>query len=122
MRKFQVTVNGQTYEVEVEEISGAATSAPARPAAPVSAPAAAPKPAPKAAAGAGDPVKAPMPGNILSVAVKAGDAVKSGQTLMMLEAMKMENPIPAPRDGTITSVLVEKGATVEVGQVLVTIQ
>ena len=126
MRKFQVTVNGQTYEVEVEEISGAAASAPARPAVPVSAPAAAPKPAPKAAApaaaGAGDPIKAPMPGNILSVAVKAGDAVKSGQTLMILEAMKMENPIPAPKDGTITSVLVDKGATVEVGQVLVTIQ
>ena len=63
-----------------------------------------------------------MPGNILSVAVKAGDAVKSGQTLMILEAMKMENPIPAPKDGTITSVMVDKGATVEVGQVLVTIQ
>lgn len=123
MRKFQVTVNGQTYEVEVEEISGAQSASPVRtpaaaPAAPSPAKAA---PAPKAQAGAGDPVKAPMPGNILNVSVKPGDKVNAGDTLMLLEAMKMENPIPAPHSGTVTSVLVEKGATVEAGQILLTL-
>ena len=81
MRKFNVTVNGQTYEVEVEEVGGAPTAAPVRAAAPVAAPAAAPAAAapaaPKAAApvAGGTPVKAPMPGTILDVKVKAGDAV-----------------------------------------------
>ena len=121
MRKFNVTVNGQTYEVEVEEVNGAASAV--SPVAANPAPAAAPaKPAaPKAAAGAGDPVKAPMPGNILDVKVKQGDKVKSGDTLVILEAMKMENAIPSPRDGTVTSVLVSKGATVSSGDILATI-
>lgn len=127
MRKFNVTVNGQAYEVEVEEVGGVQTAAPVRAAAPVAAApaAAAPKAAaPKAAApaGAGDPIKAPMPGNILDVKAKVGDKVKNGDAIVILEAMKMENPIPAPRDGTITSITVTKGATVEAGQVLATIQ
>lgn len=128
MRKFNITVNGQAYEVEVEEVGGVQTAAPVRAsaAAPVAAPAAAPKAAapaaaPKAAAGAGEPVKSPMPGNILDVKVKVGDKVSNGTCLVVLEAMKMENEIPAPKDGTVTSVLVNKGATVAAGDVLVTI-
>ena len=124
MRKFNITVNGQAYEVEVEEVGGAPSAAPVRAAAPVAAAAPAPaaKKAAPAAAGAGDPVKAPMPGNILDVKVKVGDKVTNGQCLCVLEAMKMENEIPAPRDGVITSVVVTKGATVEAGSVLVTLQ
>ena len=129
MRKFNVTVNGQAYEVEVEEVGGVQTAAPVRAAAPVAAApaaaapkAAAPKAAAPAAAGAGDPIKAPMPGNILDVKAKVGDKVKNGDAIVILEAMKMENPIPAPRDGTLTSITVTTGATVEAGQVLATIQ
>ena len=124
MRKFNITVNGQAYEVEVEEVGGVQTAAPVRAAAaaPAAAPkAAAPAAAPKAAAGAGEPVKSPMPGNILDVKVKVGDKVSNGTCLVVLEAMKMENEIPAPKDGTVTSVLVNKGATVAAGDVLVTI-
>lgn len=128
MRKFNVTVNGQAYEVEVEEVGGAPTAAPVRAAAPVAAPvAAAPvaaaAPAAKAAlaVAGGEPVKAPMPGNILDVKVKAGDKVTTGQALCVLEAMKMENEIPAPHDGVVAQVVVTKGATVEAGDVLVTL-
>ena len=124
MRTFQVTVNGQTYEVSVEEVSGqnmAAAPAPVVSAAPAR-PAAAPKPAaPKSSGNAGSvQVKAPMPGTILDIKVKPGDKVKNGQAVCVLEAMKMENEIPAPQDGTIASVEVSKGASVETGAVLVT--
>ena len=87
--------------------------------APAAAPVAA---APAAPAGAGERVAAPMPGNILSVNVAAGDTVKKGQVLMILEAMKMENEIMAPCDGKVTSVAVTKGAAVESGALLCTIQ
>ena len=130
MRRFSVTVNGNVYDVEVEEIgAGAPTAAPVAPvtpAAPVAAPAAtpAPKAAPKAAAPAGKAgavsVSAPMPGNILKVNVTVGQAVKKGDVICVLEAMKMENDIPAPEDGTISSVNVQKGASVNSGDVLVT--
>jgi len=86
------------------------------------APEAAPAPAPAAAPGAGEEVKSPMPGTILSVNVKAGDAVKKGQVLMILEAMKMENEIMAGSDGTVTSVMVAAGQAVEAGAALCTIQ
>lgn len=116
MKNYRITVNGVAYDVAVEEMGeGAATSAPA----------AAPKPAePKAApaaAGAGAvKINSPMPGNILSVKASAGQAVKKGDVLMILEAMKMENEICAPQDGTIASVQVSAGDSVESGDVLVT--
>ncbi len=113
MQKYRVNVNGTVYEVELEEITGAAPAA-----APVAAPAA---PAPAAAPAGGEKIAAPMPGTILSVNVAAGDAVKKGQVLMILEAMKMENEIMAPCDGTVTSVAAVKGAAVESGALLCTI-
>lgn len=132
MRKFRVTVNGETYEVEVEETGAPSAAVPAaRVAVPPSAPQTTPaspsqpaaptKPAPKPIAGAGA-IKAPMPGNILSVKVKPGDQVKSGQVLLTLEAMKMENEIMAPRDGTIKNVFVSAGQSVNTGDVLVDLE
>ena len=115
MKKYRVNVNGTVYEVELEEITGAA------PAASVATPAAAPAPAPAAAPAGGEKVYAPMPGNILAVNVSNGSAVKKGDVLMILEAMKMENEIMAPCDGTVTSVSVTKGAAVESGALLCTI-
>lgn len=114
MRTFNITVNGQTYVVDVEEVGGVQTAAPVRAAAPVAA-------APVAAApvAGGEPVKAPMPGNILDVKVKVGDTVKAGTVLCVLEAMKMENEIPAPKDGKVAQVVVTKGATVGAGDTLV---
>lgn len=121
-RVFNVTVNGATYEVEVEEVgAGAATAAPV--AAPVAAPKAAPAPKKAAAkSGAAGSVKitAPMPGKILDVKVAAGAAVKRGEVIAILEAMKMENEIVAPQDGTIASIETSKGAAVETGAVLAT--
>ena len=111
MKKYRVNVNGTVYEVELEEITGAA------PAASVATPAAAPAPAPAG----GEKITAPMPGTILAVNVANGSAVKKGDVLMILEAMKMENEIMAPCDGTVTSVSVTKGAAVESGALLCTI-
>ena len=125
--KYKVTLNGRTYEVEVEagkamlldEYEAIAPSAPAAPvAAPVAAPAAA-APAAPVVTGSGEMVAAPMPGTILKVNVKNGDAVKEGQVLLVLEAMKMENEIMAPKSGTITQVAVQKGASVNTGDALV---
>ena len=130
--KYKITLNGRTYEVEVE--AGKAmlldeyeaivpTAAPAPAAAPAAAPVAAPAAAPAAPAitGAGEAVNAPMPGNILKVNVSAGQAVKEGEILCILEAMKMENEIMAPKAGTVTQVLVSKGSTVDTGAPLVVI-
>ena len=114
MKKYRVNVNGTVYEVELEEITGA-------PAAPVAAAPVAAAPAPVAAPAGGEKINSPMPGNILSVNVQAGDTVKKGQVLMILEGMKMENEIMCPCDGTVTSVSVQKGATVESGTLLCTI-
>ena len=119
MKNYRITVNGVAYDVAVEEMGeGAAASTPAPAAAPKPA---APKAAPAAAAGAGAiKINSPMPGNILSVKASAGQAVKRGDVLMILEAMKMENEICAPQDGTIASVQVSAGDSVESGDVLVT--
>ena len=119
MKTYNITVNGVTYTVNVEEVSAsAATTAPTVAAAPKAAPAAAP--APKANAGA-VAVKAPMPGNILKVNFKAGDAVKKGDVLIVLEAMKMENDVCAPQDGVVASVEVAQGATVDTDALLMTL-
>ena len=120
MKYYNITVNGVAYSVSVEETAaGAAPVAPAAAPAPKAAPA--PAAAPKAAAGAAGAVavKAPMPGNILDVKVKAGASVKAGDVLVILEAMKMENEIVAPQDGTVASINVHKGDTVNSGDVLV---
>ena len=129
--KYKVTLNGRTYEVEVEagkamcvaEYEAFVPAAPAPvAAAPVAAApvAAAPAAAPAAAAPvAGEAVTAPMPGNILKVAVTAGQAVKEGDLLVVLEAMKMENEIFAPKAGTVAQVLVSKGSTVDTGATMV---
>lgn len=123
--KYKVTLNNRVYEVEVEageamlldEYEAIAPAAPAPAAAPAApAPAAAP-----VVTGAGEPVKAPMPGTILKVNVTQGQAVKSGDVLCILEAMKMENEIMAPKDGTVTQVVVSKGATVDTGAPLLVI-
>lgn len=116
MKKFNVTVNGNAYEVEVEEIGAAAAPAAVPAAAPVAAPTPAAAPAP-AAAGAAD-VTCPMPGTIVDIKVKVGDAVKEGDVLVIFEAMKMENEIMAAADGTVAAVYVNKGDSVESGQVL----
>lgn len=118
MKNLTVTVNGVAYNVTVEEnTNGAAPVA----AAPAAAPAPAPAAAPAAPAAAGSvPVNAPMPGTILDIKVKAGAAVKAGDVVMILEAMKMENEISAPQDGTIASIDVRKGDTVNSGDVLYT--
>lgn len=113
MKKYRVTVNGTVYEVELEELTGAAP-------APVSAPAAAPAPA--TAPAAGEQITAPMPGTILAVNVSAGQAVKKGEVLMILEAMKMENEIMCPRDGVVASVHTSKGSAVESGALLCVLQ
>ena len=128
--KYLVTLNGKTYEVEVEHgeamllseydaaaPAGKTPAAPAAPAAPAPVPAPAPAPAPVVAGG--ESVNAPMPGNIVKINVKAGDAVKAGDVLVVLEAMKMENEIMAPRDGTVAQVVTQKGAKVETGSPLV---
>lgn len=112
MKKYRVNVNGSLYEVEIEELDASAVKAPAAPAA---------APAAPAPVGAGTQVKAPMPGNILSVNVQAGQTVKKGQVLVILEAMKMENEIQAPCDGKITGVNVRKGDSVETATLLCTI-
>lgn len=121
MKNYTITVNGVAYEVTVEEgTTGAATAPAAAPkAAPKAAPAAPKAAAPAAAAGAVK-VNAPMPGKVLSVKANAGQAVKKGEVILILEAMKMENEIVAPQDGTVAST-VAAGTTVEAGDVLATL-
>ena len=125
MRKFQIVVNGTEYIVDVEELKGDAAPAPvAAPAPKAAAPkaaAAAPKAAPAAAPAGATTVKSPMPGTINAVNVTAGQAVKKGQVLCILEAMKMENEIMAPADGTVASVNVTKGQSVKSGDVLLSL-
>ena len=135
MRKFNIKVNGQAYEVEVEEVAGGFAPAPVVPVAaspapavaPVAAPApekaevkAAPAPAPVAAPAGGTQLKAPMPGTVIDFKATNGAADKKGQTVLILEAMKMENEIVAPVDGVITFVA-SKGASVNTDDLLAVI-
>lgn len=124
MKNYRITVNGTAYDVAVEELGAGASAAPAAAPAPV-APAAAPAPAapaPKASGAAGSVVvAAPMPGKILSVKASVGAAVKKGDVILLLEAMKMENEVVAPEDGTVASIDVAAGDAVEAGDTLATL-
>ena len=121
--KANVTVNGKSYEVELDRPAKPAVSKPvARPAAAPAAAAPAAAPAPKAAPAAGGAgIKAPLPGVILDIKVKVGDAVAKGQTVAILEAMKMENNINADREGTVVSINVEKGQSIAEGTDIITL-
>lgn len=146
MRNFRITVDGQAYDVAVEELGSSthatapaarpAPTAPAAPrpaaaapapraAAPKSAPAPKAAPAPKPAAavsGGGNSISAPMPGVVLNVLVSEGQEVKSGDVLLILEAMKMENEVTAPADGTVKELAVTKGTSVNTGDLMVVIE
>ncbi len=113
----EVELNGKKYTVEVERAESVAVPHIAAPRPAAAAPVAAPAAAPKAAAGANS-VTAPLPGSVTVVNVKAGDAVKAGQTLIIIEAMKMENEVLAPADGTVTAVHVSGGQAVQQGDAL----
>ncbi|KAB3533797.1 biotin/lipoyl-containing protein [Alkaliphilus serpentinus] len=135
MRKFNITVNGVSYEVEVEEVKdGVIQPVATRPSTPAPAPVAKPTPQPAkpvaakpAAAPATAPagattIESPMPGNIWKVLVKEGESVKEGQVLLILEAMKMENEIMAPADGVVASIHVSEGASVNGGDILISLK
>lgn len=121
MKNYRITVNGNVYDVAVEEL-GASQGTAAMPvmSAPVAAPVATQAATPSKESGGTGSVKvtAPMPGKILAVKVKVGDTVKSGDVMMILEAMKMENEVVAPKDGTVASIDVAEGAAVEASDVL----
>ena len=111
MKNYTITVNGNVYDVTVEENGNGAAAAPV----------AAPKAAPKAAAGAGSvKVAASVPGKVLKIAASVGQAVKAGDNIVILESMKMEIPVVAPQDGTVASIDVAEGASVENGDTLAT--
>lgn len=125
MKNYTITVNGNVYDVVVEE--GASTGAPVAakaPAAPKAAPKAAPAAAPKAAAGGAGSIKieAGAAGKVFKLEKKVGDAVKKGDAVVIIEAMKMEIPVVAPQDGTVASVDVAVGDAVEAGAVLATLK
>lgn len=130
MKQLKITVNGKTYDVQVEELGGTAApaaAASAAPAAPVQAPAAAETVPAETSAPAVAPTEgsedilSPMPGSIIDVKVANGQSVKSGDVLVILEAMKMMNEIKAPHDATVAAVLVNKGDTVDSGAPLVSL-
>lgn len=126
--KFRVTLNGKTYEVEAEKgapmpetVYTAPAAAPAPAVEAPAAPATAPAPAAAPAAVSGTVVSSPLPGNVLAIEVNPGEAVKAGQVLVLIEAMKMENEIVAPCDGVVKQILVNKGAVVATGDKLLVI-
>lgn len=129
MRKFIITVNNKTYEVEVEEVGEEvstrenktispklAKTAPEAPKAPAK-----PIPQTPAASAGSEVVESPLPGNIWEILVKEGQEVKSGDVLLILEAMKMENEILSPKDGIVRSIATQEGAAVNTGDKLVVI-
>ena len=126
--KFRVTLNGKTYEVEAEKgapmpetVYTAPAAAPAPAVEAPAAPATAPAPAAAPAAVSGTVVSSPLPGNVLAIKVNPGEAVKAGQVLVLIEAMKMENEIVAPCDGVVKQILVNKGVVVATGDKLLVI-
>lgn len=125
MKKFNIKVNGKAYEVEVEEVGSSTPSfsSPAAPAvsAPVNETKSAPAPAPAPVNAGSSSIKAPMPGTINAVKVTAGESIKKGQVVAVLEAMKMENEIMAPEDAVVASVAVSQGQSVNTGDVIVTL-
>lgn len=124
MKNYRITVNGTAYDVAVEELGAGSVPAAAPAAAPVAAAPAAPAPAaaPAASGSAGSiTVDSPMPGKILSVKASVGAAVKKGDVILVLEAMKMENEVVAPEDGTVASINVSAGDAVEAGDTLATL-
>lgn len=121
MKNYTITVNGNVYDVTVEE-TGSTGAAPAPRKMAAAAPKAAPAAAPKAAGGAGNvKVEAPVAGKVFKVEANVGASVKKGDTILILEAMKMENPIVAPEDGTVASIDVAVGDSVESGALLATL-
>lgn len=119
MKNLRITVNGTAYDVQVEELGAGADPAPVAAPAPKAAPAQKAAPAPVAG---GTEITAPMNGTIVNVPVSVGQAVKKGDVLVILEAMKMENEIMAPEDGTVASIAVNKGEAVDSGKVLLTLK
>lgn len=123
MKNYRITVNGNTYDVQVEEL-GKSASVPAAAPAPAATPTPASAPAPVATpapAAEGTSVTSPMPGNILDIKVNVGDKVAANQVVVVLEAMKMENDIVTPAAGTVASINVTKGQAVNSGDVLITV-
>lgn len=121
MKNLRITVNGTVYDVQVEELGESAAPAASAPAAPAAAPAPAAKKSAPAGAVGNISVKAPMPGTVVKIAVSAGQAVKAGDDLVFIEAMKMETPVKSPQDATVATIEVSKGEAVDSGKVLVTL-
>ena len=113
LKKYRVSVNGQSYDVSVEELAAVSHAAPAPVAQPVAVP---------VAGGTAGSIKAPMPGTILAIKVANGQAVKRGDVLLILEAMKMENEICAPADGSVSQIRVQAGTTVNTGDPMIDLQ
>ena len=120
MKSYTITVNGTAYEVTVEETGSVSAPAAAPVAAPKAAPAAAPKAAAPAAGAGAVKVTASVPGKALKIVASAGQAVKAGDNIIILESMKMEIPVVAPQDGTVASIDTSEGASVENGDTLAT--
>ena len=122
MKKYRININGISYEVEVEEMGEVQTPSPANTQPNVQNTAnLSPAPQPSQSNGPSEAINAPMPGTIVDIKVREGEAVKSGQVIMVLEAMKMENEIVAPKDGKVIAIKAAKGASVSSGEALLDI-
>ncbi len=121
MKNYTITVNGNVYDVVVEEGASVGAAPKAAPAAPKAAPKAAPAPAPKAAGAGSVRIEAGAAGKVFKIETNVGAAVKRGDTVVILEAMKMEIPVVAPQDGTVASIDVAVGDPVEAGALLATL-